>query len=167
MEFIRFGAWVSVFFAGKSGWDWAKFLMKGSRSFCSVYKYWISRLYPETNVMFYISCCFSHWVMSNSLWPHGLQPSRLLCPWDSPGKKTGAGCHVEPKSSALAGGFFATEPPGKLCASFTPQLKKNKRVWYSSGYTGNKYYYSTTVWRRATLRVRNEEEVTPSRVHCL
>ena len=24
---------------------------------------------------------------------HGLQPSRLLCPWDSPGKNTGAGCH--------------------------------------------------------------------------
>ena len=25
--------------------------------------------------------------------PHGLQPSRLLCPWDSPGKNTGVGCH--------------------------------------------------------------------------
>ena len=31
--------------------------------------------------------------MSNSLWPHGLQPARLLCPWDSPGKNTGVGCH--------------------------------------------------------------------------
>ena len=26
--------------------------------------------------------------------PHGLQPARLLCPWVSPGKKTGAGCHA-------------------------------------------------------------------------
>ena len=25
--------------------------------------------------------------------PHGLQPARLLCPWDFPGKNTGAGCH--------------------------------------------------------------------------
>ena len=25
--------------------------------------------------------------------PHGLQPSRLLCPWDSPGKNTGVGVH--------------------------------------------------------------------------
>ena len=25
--------------------------------------------------------------------PHGLQPARLLCPWDSPGKNTGVGCH--------------------------------------------------------------------------
>ena len=26
--------------------------------------------------------------------PIGLQFTRLLCPWDSPGKKTGVGCHV-------------------------------------------------------------------------
>ena len=24
---------------------------------------------------------------------HGRQPTRLLCPWDSPGKRTGVGCH--------------------------------------------------------------------------
>ena len=32
--------------------------------------------------------------MSDSLQPYGLQPSRLLHPWDSPGKDTGVGCHV-------------------------------------------------------------------------
>ena len=31
--------------------------------------------------------------MSNSLQPHGLQPTRLLCPWNSPGKNTGVGSH--------------------------------------------------------------------------
>ena len=31
--------------------------------------------------------------LSDSLWPCGLQPTRLLCPWDSPGKSTGVGCH--------------------------------------------------------------------------
>ena len=25
--------------------------------------------------------------------PHGPQPTRLLCPWDFPGKSTGVGCH--------------------------------------------------------------------------
>ena len=25
--------------------------------------------------------------------PHGLEPTRLLYPWDSPGRNTGAGCH--------------------------------------------------------------------------
>ena len=28
-------------------------------------------------------------VMSDSLWPRGLSPTRLLRPWDSPGKNTG------------------------------------------------------------------------------
>ena len=32
-------------------------------------------------------------VVSDSLWPHGLQPTRLLCPWNVPGKNTGVGCH--------------------------------------------------------------------------
>ena len=32
-------------------------------------------------------------VVSDSQRPHGLQPTRLLCPWDFPGKSTGVGCH--------------------------------------------------------------------------
>ena len=31
--------------------------------------------------------------MSDSWRPHGLQPTRLLHPWDLPGKSTGVGCH--------------------------------------------------------------------------
>ena len=31
--------------------------------------------------------------VSNSLWPDGLQPTKLLCPWNLPGKNTGVGCH--------------------------------------------------------------------------
>ena len=30
--------------------------------------------------------------MSDSVWPHRRQPTRLLHPWDSPGKNTGVGC---------------------------------------------------------------------------
>ena len=29
--------------------------------------------------------------------PHRQQPTRLHCPWDSPGKKTGVGCHFLPQ----------------------------------------------------------------------
>ena len=54
----------------------------------------------------------SYTVMSDSLRPHGLLPTRLLCPWDSPGKGTGMGCQshlqgnlpdpgMEPGSPAL------------------------------------------------------------------
>ena len=35
--------------------------------------------------------------------PHGLYPTRLLCPWDSPGKNTGMGCHF------LLQGIFPTQ----------------------------------------------------------
>ena len=31
--------------------------------------------------------------MSDSVRPHRWQPTRLLCPWDSPGKNTRVGCH--------------------------------------------------------------------------
>ena len=42
-------------------------------------------------------------VMFVSLQPHGLQPTRLLCPWDSLGKNTGVGCH------SLLQGIFLTQ----------------------------------------------------------
>ena len=41
--------------------------------------------------------------MSYCLQPYGLSPTRLLCPWDSPGKNTGVGCH------ALLQGTFPTQ----------------------------------------------------------
>ena len=31
--------------------------------------------------------------MSDSVQPHRQQPTRLPCPWDSPGKNNGVGCH--------------------------------------------------------------------------
>ena len=31
--------------------------------------------------------------MSDSVRPYRQQPTRLPCPWDSPGKNTGVGCH--------------------------------------------------------------------------
>ena len=53
--------------------------------------------------------------MSNFLWPHGLEPARLLCPWGSPVKNTGVGSHSLSRGSpqcrdqtdtfCIAGGF--------------------------------------------------------------
>ena len=42
-------------------------------------------------------------VMSDSLPPQGLQPTRLICPWNSSGKNTGVGCHF------LLQGIFLTQ----------------------------------------------------------
>ena len=36
---------------------------------------------------------WSRSVVSDSSWPHGLQPTRFVRPWDFPGKSTGVGCH--------------------------------------------------------------------------
>ena len=41
--------------------------------------------------------------MSDSFRPHGLLPATRLCPWDSPGKDTGVGCHF------LLQGIFLTQ----------------------------------------------------------
>ena len=50
-------------------------------------------------------CCLVTSVMSDSVWSHRRQPTRLPRPWDSPGKNTGVGCHcllqcVEVKSES-------------------------------------------------------------------
>ena len=66
--------------------------------------------------------CVSCSVVSNSLWPHGLQPTSLLCPWNSSGKNTGMGKpllqgdlpdpKIEPRSPALQRDSLPSEPPG-------------------------------------------------------
>ena len=43
--------------------------------------------------------------MSTSVQPHGLQPARLLRPWDSPGKNPGVGCHFLLQGVFLAQGL--------------------------------------------------------------
>ena len=76
---------------------------------------------------------FSHSVMSDSLWPHGLQSARLLCPSGSLVKNSGVGCHaflqeISPTQGSnphllrplhwQAGSLLVVKPPGK-------PLKKN------------------------------------------
>ena len=60
---------------------------------------------------FFVLMCSVTSVVSGSLWPYGLQPAKFLCPWDSPGKNTGVGCH------ALLQGIFPIQGsnPGLLC----------------------------------------------------
>ena len=48
--------------------------------------------------------------VSDSLWPHGPYSHRLPCPWDSPDKNTGVGCH-----SLLQGIFLTQGLNGVFC----------------------------------------------------
>ena len=63
-------------------------------------------------------------VMLDSLGSCGLKPTRLLCPWDSPGKNVGVSCHAHlqgffptqgwnPGSPALQADTFTSESLGK------------------------------------------------------
>ena len=91
--------------------------------------------YPVPNSIFYkglftitatlgdkcFCVCVSHSVVSDSLPPHGLGPTRLLCPWDFPRKNAGVGCHfllqrifpgpgIEPRSPSLQPDSLPSEP---------------------------------------------------------
>ena len=69
-------------------WSWSTLLAGFHASFGSLVwnsgKHWLSSQHSSQ---------FSHSVVSDSSWPHGLQPTRLLLPWDFPSKSTGVGCH--------------------------------------------------------------------------
>ena len=48
-------------------------------------------------------CCCLVNKLYPTLQPHGLESTKLLCPWDFPGKNTGVGCHF------LLQGLFLTQ----------------------------------------------------------
>ena len=70
------------------------------------------------------ACLLRRSVTSDSLQPNGLQPARLLSPWNSPGKNTGVGSQFSSpgdlpnpgfkhRSPALQADSSSSEPPGK------------------------------------------------------
>ena len=69
-------------------------------------------------------CMLSRLVMSNSLQPRGLQPTRLLCPWKFSGKNTGVDCH------ALLQGIFPTQ-------GLNPGLSHCRQILYHLNHQGS------------------------------
>ena len=117
-------------------------------SSCSLYQGIFTSLAPSQGVAV---MCSLHWgppsvgvsssVVSDSLWPHGLRPASLLCPWDSPGKNTGMNSHF------LLQGIFQTQGsnPGLLhwrqilyCLSHQGDLQtgQNPKCWWRQGVWG-------------------------------
>ena len=70
-------------------------------------------------------------VMSDSLWPHGLWPAKILCLWDFSSKNTGNGLPFTPPGDLLypgiciAGGYLTNEPWGRH-SIWNIKLVKNK-----------------------------------------
>ena len=79
----------------------------------------------------------------DSLRPRGLQPSRLLCPWDSPGKSCGVGSYsllqgdlpdpgIEPGSPALQADFSPSHQ-GRPSPKMEEIKEVNRRDVYARG----------------------------------
>ena len=73
-----------------------------------------------------ICVCVSHSVMSDSLRPHELEPTRLLCPWNSPSKNTGVDCH------SLLQRIFQTQ-------ELNAGLPHCRQILYSLSHQGNPF----------------------------
>ena len=69
---------------------------------------------------------WSHLVVSDPQGPRGLQPSRLLRPWDLPGKSTGVGCHC-----FLSIHLFTHYGANRylLCSCYVPETGHWVRTW--------------------------------------
>ena len=67
-------------------------------------------------------------VLSDSLWAYGLQPTRILCPWDSPGKNPRVGCY------SLLQGIFPTQ-------GSNPCLRHCRRILYCLSHKKAPHYW--------------------------
>ena len=78
-----------------------------------------------------------------TLWPHVLQPPRLLCPWDFLGKNSGVGCHfllqgIFPtlgSNPALVGGLFITESTRETPQKTYSEIPNNHCLRRTSPYS--------------------------------
>ena len=85
--------------------------------------------------------------MSDSLRPHGPQPTRLLCPWDTPGQSTGGGCHF------LLQGIFLTQGSNtRLCTP--PALRAGSSAPAQRGSPSDQHITSTaSPWATPELQL--------------
>ena len=75
-------------------------------------------------------CCLDAKLCRTLMWLHGLQPARLPCPWGSPGKNTGVGCHF------FLQGIFPTKNQTHVSCT----VRQILYYWYTREaqvYTGN------------------------------
>ena len=74
--------------------------------------------------------------VSNFLLPHGLQPTRFLCPWNIPGKNTGVGCHF------LLQGIFSV----------------GRQLLYHQRHLGSPFYMALHILKKKPKPLLSQEE---------
>ena len=102
---------------------------------------------------FCLFCLLNCSVMCDSLWLHGLPPTRLLCPYNLPGKNTGVGCCflllralscLSPASLGLLQFCHILHLLGAYCVWATGHLIPHNSVW-------RRQYYCTLLACTARL----------------
>ena len=104
--------------------------------------------------------CVTYSFVSNSFRTHGLQPTSLLCSWDSPGKNTGVGSH------SLLQGIFPTQGlnPGLLhyrqilyCLSLPlGDFKSEQVLTLELGFTGMQHRFPFNIYLIFSLEMDGE-----------
>ena len=92
--------------------------------------------------------------MSDSVRPHRRQTTRLLCPWDSPGKNTGVGCHfllqcmkvkseseVTQSCPTLSDPMDCSLPGSSIHGIFQARVLKWGAIAFSECHLGSPYLY--------------------------
>ena len=115
--------------------------------------------------------------MSDSVWPQRRQSTRLPCPWDSPGKNTGVGCHfllqcmkVKRESEVAQSCPTLSDPmdcslPG---SSFHGICQARVLEWVAIAFSAMKLYIMTKPIYNSTNRVKcNLHVLTNTHLCCL
>ena len=97
--------------------------------------------------------------MSDSVQPHRWQPTRLACPWDSPGKNTGVGCHfllqcMKVKSESedaqscptLSNPIGCSLPGSTIHGIFQARVLEWGAIAFSEGSLGSQYIVAKGGW---------------------
>ena len=105
--------------------------------------------------------------MSNSVWPYRWQPTRLLCPWESPGKNTGVCCHFllqydKPRQLIkIQRHHFANKGPSSQSYGFS-----SSHVWmweldYKESWVLENWYFWTVVLEKTIESPLDCKEIQP------
>jgi len=93
--------------------------------------------------------CLAAQLCPTVLRPHGLWPARLLCPWSSPGKNTGVGCH------SLLQGIFLTQGSNL-------SLLHCRQILHHLSHQGRAPFLGAYYRPRTTVGIRNLEMLADS-----
>ena len=108
--------------------------------------------------------------MSDSVWPHRRQPTRLSCPRDSPGKNTGVGCHfllqcMKVKSESQVVQSCPTLHDPMDCRTFLALIKQHHINSHHTPLCYTCLYFFYVFYILLPLLTGKNKQISPSLLH--